>query len=130
VIGLAIERATEHVEILVRGAGGETLAHEVEEVGHGHTRRLTPLIAQALDEAGIRPRDLGVARSGPGSFYRRVRAALATAESARARSGADVAPSLAPLAHAAARAARPGGPGAGRPPRSLRRVLPRRRAAA
>jgi hypothetical protein len=69
-IGLAIEAATDHVEILVRGSGGETLAHEIEDVGHGHTRRLTPLVERALDEARIRPTDLRwvAADLGPGSF--------------------------------------------------------------
>ena len=47
-IGLAIEAATEHVEVLVERGEGELLAHHVEEIGHGHTRRLVPGVRAAL----------------------------------------------------------------------------------
>jgi hypothetical protein len=80
-IGLAIEAATEHVEVLVRGAGGEPLACEVDDVGHGHTRRLSAMVALALERAGVRPAQLEwvAADLGPGSFTG-VRVGLATAE--------------------------------------------------
>lgn len=100
--GLAIEAATEHVEIAVVSPDG-VLAHVVEEVGHGHTRRLTPLVTRALAEAGTEAGSLAwiAADLGPGSFTG-VRVGLATARgfafAARARLvGAS---SLAALAHA------------------------------
>ncbi|MBI1796839.1 MAG: tRNA (adenosine(37)-N6)-threonylcarbamoyltransferase complex dimerization subunit type 1 TsaB [Candidatus Eisenbacteria bacterium] len=79
-VGLAIEAATEHVEVLVRDAAGGTLALEVEDVGHGHTRRLTPIVARALARANVAARDLEwvAADLGPGSFTG-VRVGLATA---------------------------------------------------
>lgn len=103
VVGLAIEAATEHVEVLVQAEDGGTLAHEVEDVGHGHTRRLTPLVALALGRAGVKPGDLGwvAVDLGPGSFTG-VRVGLATAEALALASGARIigASSLASLAHA------------------------------
>lgn len=78
--GLAIEAATDHVEVLVCDEAGNPLAHEIENVGHGHTRRLVPLIDKALERAGRFPRDLAwvAADVGPGSFTG-VRVGLATA---------------------------------------------------
>ncbi len=79
--GLVIESATAHVEVLVCAPDGAALAHEAEDVGHGHTRRLTPLLTRALARAGVEPRGLGwvAADLGPGSFTG-VRVGLATAE--------------------------------------------------
>lgn len=101
VVGLAIEAATDHVEVLVQAEAGATLAHEVEEVGHGHTRRLAPLVAAALERARVKPLDLhwiGV-DLGPGSFTG-VRVGLATAEALALAAGARLhgASSLASLA--------------------------------
>ena len=78
--GLAIEAATDHVEVLVRADGGDSLALEVEEVGHGHTRRLASIVERALERANVRARDLEwvAADLGPGSFTG-VRVGLATA---------------------------------------------------
>jgi len=103
--GLAIESATAHVEVLACGTDGACRAHLVEAVGFGHTRRLTPLIAEALARAGLAPRDLQwiAADLGPGSFTG-VRVGLATAEALALVSGARLlgASSLASLAHGAA----------------------------
>jgi tRNA threonylcarbamoyladenosine biosynthesis protein TsaB len=78
--GLAIEAATEHVEVLVCETNGAPLAHEIENVGHGHTRRLAPLVRRALESAGRTTGDLAwvAADLGPGSFTG-VRVGLATA---------------------------------------------------
>ena len=86
--GLAIEYATEHIEVAVL-EDSETRAHAVENVGHGHTRRLSPLVHEALNRAGQRPLDLGwiAADIGPGSFTG-VRVGLATAEALALASGA------------------------------------------
>jgi len=102
--GLAIEAATEHVEVLVTGEGGAPRAHVVEDVGHGHTKRLAPLVARALAEAQVAPADLEwiAADLGPGSFTG-VRVGLATAHALALVSGAVLAgaSSLAALAHGA-----------------------------
>jgi ribosomal-protein-alanine N-acetyltransferase len=87
--GLVIESATAHVEVLVCASDGTALARESEDLGHGHTRRLTPLVMQALARAGVEPRALGwiAADLGPGSFTG-VRVGLATAEALALAAGA------------------------------------------
>ncbi len=100
--GLAIEAATEHVEVLVVDEQGEPLAHEIEDVGHGHTRRLSSLVGAALERAQVAPRTLEwiAADLGPGSFTG-VRVGLATAQALAMAAGARMrgASSLAALAH-------------------------------
>jgi tRNA threonylcarbamoyl adenosine modification protein YeaZ/ribosomal-protein-alanine acetyltransferase len=104
--GLAIEAATAHVEILVCGPDDAPRAHVVEDVGHGHTRRLSSLIEHALGEAGIEPRSLDWVATdlGPGSFTG-VRVGLATAQALAMVAGAQLigASSLSALAHGARR---------------------------
>jgi len=102
--GLAIEAATEHVELRIESADGVVLAERIEDVAHGHTRRIAPLIGEMLAEASVAARDLTwiAADLGPGSFTG-VRVGLATAEALAMVSGARLlgASSLAALAHAA-----------------------------
>jgi len=49
-IGLVIEAATDHVEVLVVDEDVAPLAHEIEDVGHGHSRRL---VAEGLVGRGL-----------------------------------------------------------------------------
>ncbi len=99
--GLALETATDHVEVLVCGADGTALAHESEDVSYGHLRRLTPLVRRALERAGVAVASLRwvAADLGPGSFTG-VRVGLATAEALAQAAGAALlgASSLAALA--------------------------------
>ena len=105
-IGVAIECATERVEVMVRDTRGEVRAEEAETVGHGHARRLTDVLARALEHAAVAPRQLEwvAADLGPGSFTG-IRVGLATAEALVLASGARLvgASSLASLAHGAPR---------------------------
>jgi len=101
VSGLAIECATSRVDVVVRGADGLELGRSREEVEHGHTRRVTALVASALHQANVAPRELAwvAADLGPGSFTG-VRVGLATASALSLATGARVigASSLACLA--------------------------------
>jgi tRNA threonylcarbamoyladenosine biosynthesis protein TsaB len=98
---LAIESATDHAEVLVRGDDGAIRSHVRESIGQGHTRRLAGMVDAALREAGVAPRALRrvCVDLGPGSFTG-VRVGLATARALALASGAEVrgASSLASLA--------------------------------
>jgi tRNA threonylcarbamoyl adenosine modification protein YeaZ/ribosomal-protein-alanine acetyltransferase len=102
VTGLSIEAATSHVEVAVMGPDGP-LAHLAEDVAHGHTRRVTPMVQAALAEAGLPATALEwvAADLGPGSFTG-VRVGIATARAFALAAGARClgASSLAALAHA------------------------------
>lgn len=99
--GLVIECATDRAEVAVVDAGGRPRAHRIEAIGHHHTRRITPLVEEALAEANVDPLNLEwvAADLGPGSFTG-VRVGLATARALALAAGADVsgASSLAALA--------------------------------
>lgn len=102
--GLAIESATDRLEVAVLDDAGRALAHVIEVVGHGHARHLTGVVGRTLERAGIGARDLKwiAADLGPGSFTG-VRVGLASAIGLAMTAGAEVrgASSLAALAHGA-----------------------------
>ncbi len=102
--GLVLESATSHVEVAVAREGGGFASHLREEIGHGHTRRLSVLAGEALARAGVKPSQLAwvAADLGPGSFTG-VRVGLATAAALSLAGGARRlgASSFASLAHAA-----------------------------
>jgi len=56
--GLAIECATEHVEVRVESPDGAALAVRCEDIGHGHTRRLAIAVAIVGDLATLE-KDVG-----------------------------------------------------------------------
>ena len=103
--GLAIECASGRIDVLVMDGEGAERGRCVEQVDHGHARRLAGLVAQALGQAHLAPTDLEWIATdlGPGSFTG-VRVGLATAHALALAGGARVigASSLAALAHAAA----------------------------
>jgi ribosomal-protein-alanine N-acetyltransferase len=80
-MGLVLEAATAHVEVMAVGEDGNELALEAEDVGQGHTQCLTPLVGRVLERAGLDARSLRwvAADLGPGSFTG-VRVGVATAE--------------------------------------------------
>jgi ribosomal-protein-alanine N-acetyltransferase len=102
--GLALETATDRVEVLACDAQLAPLALRSERVGHGHVRRLAELVRETLAEAKLRPEELRwvAADLGPGSFTG-IRVGLATAQAIALVAGAEIrgASSLAALAHGA-----------------------------
>lgn len=105
---LALDSGSPTVSVAVAG-GGRTLAARQVEIGRS-SQRLLPMIDEALDEAGVRPRELAgiVALAGPGSFTG-LRVGLATAMGLHQALGvpATAVPTLGALAAAVSRTAVP-----------------------
>jgi tRNA threonylcarbamoyladenosine biosynthesis protein TsaB len=87
---LAFDTAGSACSVAV-GRGNRVLAHERQEMRHGHAEALLPMIARATGMAGVGPAEIGlVAVSvGPGGFTG-IRAGLAAAQGLALATGAEL----------------------------------------